>query len=148
MWHEWNELNRMFKAMDALHHRMNNMVTGQEGYRYFGNAGGIPQLGPRANITDTGDYFELKAEVPAVKKEELTVKLQGNYLEIRGERRAKAPEGYVRHRVERGNVSFSRSFTLPADVDSAKVEAMLKDGILTLRMPKLEAAKPRQIAIQ
>jgi HSP20 family protein len=147
MWREWNELNRMFKAMDALHSRMNTMFAGQDDYRYLGTVAGIPQLGPRTNLYDAGDYLVLKAEVPAIKKEDLTVKLQGNYLEIRGERKEKPPEGYVRHRVERGTMSFSRSFTLPADVDSSKVEATMKDGILALKMPKLEAAKPRQITI-
>jgi HSP20 family protein len=57
------------------------------------------------------------------------------------------PEGYKIHKTERLNGTFSRSFTLPDDVDSARVEARLKDGVLYLTLPKSEAAKPRQIAI-
>ncbi len=57
------------------------------------------------------------------------------------------PEGYKVHKTERLNGSFSRSFTLPDDVDSARVEATLKDGVLYLTLPKSEAAKPRQITI-
>ncbi|MBU2431041.1 MAG: Hsp20/alpha crystallin family protein, partial [Proteobacteria bacterium] len=55
--------------------------------------------------------------------------------------------GYKIHRNERGTAAFSRSFTLPDDVDSEKVEATIKDGILYLSLPKSETAKPRQITI-
>lgn len=146
MWRQLNELDRMFKAMDVLHSRMNRMYHDQDGFRYIGS--GIPQMGPRTNLYDVGDHLEIRAEVPAISKEDLNVKLQGNYLEISGTRKEMAPEGYTKHRIERGTVNFSRSFTLPTDVDATKVEANLKDGILTLRLPKVEAAKPRQISIR
>ncbi|MBT8362404.1 MAG: Hsp20/alpha crystallin family protein, partial [Deltaproteobacteria bacterium] len=80
-------------------------------------------------------------------KDAIDLKIQGNYLEISGTRKISAPEGYRVHRSERGSASFTRSLTLPADVDSGKVTATLKDGILVLTLPKSEAAKPRQISI-
>ena len=80
-------------------------------------------------------------------KANLNIKIQGNYLELSGTRESDAPEGYNAHRVERGATSFTRSFTLPADIDSEKVGASLKNGILTLTLPKTEAAKPKQITI-
>jgi HSP20 family protein len=79
--------------------------------------------------------------------DDLNVKIQGNYLEISGTRKADTPEGYKAHRIERGTAAFTRSFTLPADVDADKSEASLKNGILTLTLPKAEAAKPKQIEI-
>jgi len=85
--------------------------------------------------------------VPGLAKDEITIKIQGNYLEISGSKQVAAPEGYRVHRSERGATSFTRSLTLPADVDSQKVSALLKDGLLVLSLPKLEAAKPRQINI-
>ena len=81
-------------------------------------------------------------------REDLQIKIQGNYLELSGNRQAGAPEGYKAHRVERLNSSFTKSFTLSADVDVDKVVAELGDGILTLTLPKLEAAKPKQIEIK
>lgn len=89
----------------------------------------------------------MKMEVPGMAKEDLNIKLQGNYLEIGGTRKPDTPEGYTVHRVERGTTTFTRSFTLPSDVDSDKVEARLGNGLLTLILPKSEAAKPKQIEI-
>ncbi len=103
---------------------------------------------PRTNMYDSGDHFEIRAEVPGLAKDDLGIKIQGNYLEISGTRKSDAPEGYKAHRVERKASTFTRSFTLPADVDVEKVEAGLKNGILTLTLPKAEAAKPKQIEIK
>lgn len=89
----------------------------------------------------------MQIEVPGIAREDLQLKIQGNYLEISGTRKSDAPEGYSAHRVERGTTSFTRSFTLPSDVDAAKVEAHLKNGLLTLTLPKEEEAKPRKITI-
>ena len=68
-------------------------------------------------------------------------------FEAHATRDQKLPEGYKVHKTERVAGTFSRSFTLPDDVDSARVEATLKDGIIFLTLPKSEAAKPRQISI-
>ena len=81
-------------------------------------------------------------------KTDLKIKIQGNYLEIGGTRTVDKPEGYKVHRSERGTERFSRSFTLPDEVDADMVSATLKDGILYLTLPKSEAAKPRQIEIK
>jgi HSP20 family protein len=146
MWTRWSDIDRMFQTMDLLQNRMNRL------FPEYGGLSAIPtwsvaQGGPRTNLYDLGDSLEMKVEVPGVEKDALNVKLQGNYLEISGSRKSDTPEGYASHRVERGTSSFSRSFTLPSDVDTGKVEAHLTNGILTLKLPKLEAAKPKQIAI-
>ena len=85
--------------------------------------------------------------MPGVAKEDLQVKIQGNYLEINGTRKSDLPEGYTVHRTERGSSTFSRSFTLPYEVDADQVTATLKDGLLKMTLPKSETAKPRQISI-
>ena len=92
--------------------------------------------------------LELIAEVPGMGKDDINLKIQGNYLEINGTRKAETPEGYTAHKAERGTASFSRSFTLPTDIDANKVDATIKNGILTLKMPKAEAAKPKQINVK
>ena len=148
MWTRISDIDRMFNAMDLLRSRMNNVFGDFE--RSYGNNYGwaAVETFPRTNLYDTGDHLELLAEVAGLNKEDLNVKIQGNYLEISGTRKSDAPEGYTAHRVERGTASFTRSFTLPSDVDAEKVEATLKDGLLTLTMPKSEAAKPKQVTIQ
>jgi HSP20 family protein len=103
---------------------------------------------PRTNLSDNGDRFELSAEVPGLGKDDISIKIQGNYLELSGQRKTDRPEAYTVHRVERRSSSFRRSFTLPADVDADKVEASLNNGILNLVLPKAEAAKPKQISIK
>ncbi|NOX25769.1 MAG: Hsp20/alpha crystallin family protein [Deltaproteobacteria bacterium] len=147
MWTRIADVHRMFEDMDLLQSRMS---------RFFGDYDRVPGYGgvftggelPLTNFYDTGDHFELKVELPGLAREDLTIKIQGNYLEISGRREAGALEGYTVHRSERGDVNFTRSFTLPAEVDADKVEATLAGGILTMILPKAEAAKPRQIAVQ
>lgn len=147
MWTTLNDLDRMFGAMEQLRSRMNRVLPDEgsifgDDFRWNVTAGT-----PRTNLYDTGSQLEIRAEVPGMTKEDLNIKIQGNYLEISGARKSDAPEGYNAHRVERESVSCTRSFTLPADIDSEKVGASLKNGILTLILPKVEAAKPKQITI-
>ena len=147
MWTRVSDFDRMFTTMDQLRSRMNRLFWDVD--RSYGNDYGwvVTEGMPRTNLYDAGDHFEIKAEVPGMAREDLAIRIQGNYLEISGTRKEDAPEGYKAHRVERGTGSFSRSFTLPAEVNTEKVEAALKNGILTLTLPKAEAAKPKQISI-
>lgn len=147
MWTRVNDMDRMFNAMDLLRSRMNRMFT--DFGRYYGDDYGwrVMSGSPWTNMYDDGDSFRVIAELPGLSKGDLTIKIQGNYLEMSGTRKSDAPKGYKAHRVERGAASFTRSFTLPADIDAERIEAVLKDGLLTLVLPKAETAKPKQIAI-
>lgn len=147
MWTRWSDIDRMFNAMDLLQSRMNRLYP-EYGRTWGWPAWNVSQSGPRTNLYDAGDHLEMQVEVPGIAKEDLNVKVQGNYLEISGSRKSDTPEGYSAHRVERGTTTFTRSFTLPADVDTAKVEAQMANGVLTLTLPKSEAAKPKQITIK
>ncbi|WP_448871939.1 Hsp20/alpha crystallin family protein [Desulfobulbus propionicus] len=143
-----NDIHQFLGAMDLFRNRMNSIFSEFDRTYHPGTAWIGTEAYPRTNLSDTGDNLEIVAEVPGMAKEDLQVKIQGNYLQISGSRKTDAPEGFKTHRNERGAGSFSRSFTLPYDVDSTKVEATLKDGLLKLVLPKAESAKPRQIAIQ
>lgn len=147
MWRRWHEIDRMLNAIDLLQQKMNRMPADYGRFVTLPAAWEAVQVTPRTNLYDAGDHLEMRIEVPGVAREDLDVKLQGNYLEISGARKPDAPQGYTAHRVERGSSAFSRSFTLPADVDASKVEARLVNGLLTLTLPKLEAAKPKQVTI-
>jgi len=142
------DMHQILGAMDLFRNQMNSMFHNFDRTYSTGQGWSTAEIYPRTNLSDTGDNLELIAEVPGVSKEAMNVKIQGNYLEISGSRKSDNPEGYKVHRTEREVASFSRSFTLPYEVDAAKVEATLKDGLLKMTLPKAESAKPRQINIQ
>lgn len=103
---------------------------------------------PPVDIRETDDAFLVEAELPGLKKEDVDITLEGNMLQLRGERRferEKEEEGF--HRMERAYGSFTRTFSLPSRVDSEGVEASFQDGILTVRVPKTAEARPRRIEI-
>jgi HSP20 family protein len=103
---------------------------------------------PPINITQDQDNFYLRAEIPGVKANELSISALRNRVSIAGKREIQREHERVSyHRRERAEGSFNRAVTLPNEVDSARVEARYVDGILTLTLPKSEAAKPRQIAV-
>jgi len=143
-----NDIHQFIGAMDLFRHQMNSMFTDFDRAYASGSPWDAAETYPPTNLSDTGDNLVVVAEVPGVAKEDLHIKIQGNYVQISGSRATNAPEGFKVHRNERSKGFFSRSFTLPYEVESAQAEATLKDGMLTLRLPKAETAKPRNITIQ
>jgi len=142
-----NEIDRMFGAMDLLRTKMDRLFNEMDRPYLHGPAFTLGTNSPRTNLLENGDNFEVRTELPGISKDDINIKIQGNYLEISGKRVIEPPEGYEAHRNERSATTFSRNFTLPDEVDAEKVDATLKDGVLYLTLPKSEAAKPRQIAI-
>lgn len=147
MWTGANDFDRMFDAMDLFRSRLNRMFIDYDGPYGENFSWRVANGSPRTNFYDTGDAFELIAEVPGMSKEDITIRIQGNYLELSGKRPSDAPKDYKAQRVERDVNSFTRSFTLPGDVNADKIKAVMKDGLLSLVLPKAEAAKPKQISI-
>jgi len=145
MFTRWSDIDRMFRVMDLMRGDFDKWSSDTN--RTHGSSWLLGDGIPRTNLYDKGDNFTISAEVPGFAKEDLNIKIQGNYLEMSGKRSSDVPEGYSVHRAERGTFNFSKSMTLPSEVDSTKVEATLKDGILTLTLPKAEAAKPKLITI-
>lgn len=104
---------------------------------------------PPVDILEKGDEIILKMEVPEVDEKAIDIKMEGNVLTIKGERRLE--EGTQRedyHRLERPYGRFSRSFSLPTTVDQGKVKAGHMDGILRVVLPKKEETKPKQIKVE
>ncbi len=103
---------------------------------------------PAVDIVETDEEVVLKAELPDMKREDIGITFENNTLTIRGERKLDETikrENY--HRLERFYGQFSRSFTLPATIDAARISASYKDGVLTVRLPQREEAKPKQIEV-
>ena len=102
----------------------------------------------RLTLGEEGGNYVLRADVPGLTEQDFDISVEGSTVTLRGERKVEVPEGYTAHRRERGTVSFARSFELPARVDADKVTASLKNGVLTLTLPKAAEAQPRQISVK
>ena len=103
---------------------------------------------PPVDIFETENELVLKADLPDVKPEEVEVQVENQTLTIRGQRKFEQQfdkGGF--HRIERSYGTFVRTFTLPSTVDTEKVQANYDNGVLTVTLPKKEAAKPRQVKI-
>jgi HSP20 family protein len=104
---------------------------------------------PRVDIAETDKAFEIKADIPEVNKEDVKVTVHNGVLTVQGERRQEEEEtGKKFHRVERYYGSFTRSFTLPDNVDETKIGASFKDGVLNLQIQKTEETKPKSIEVK
>ncbi|SEA53695.1 heat shock protein Hsp20 [Desulfuromusa kysingii] len=104
---------------------------------------------PRADISETDENFNVKVEVPGIKREDVKISLENHVLNISGEnKQEKEEKGKKFHRVERYYGQFNRSFSLPENVDEEKIEAAFNDGLLTLTIPKTEVQKPKAIEIK
>jgi HSP20 family protein len=123
--------------------RLLESVTGET----FGDVGA--GVFPPVNITQDDDNFYLRAEVPGIKPNELSISAVRNRVSLAGKREIQREHDRVSyHRKERAEGSFNRTVTLPTEVDAERVDARYADGILTLTLPKAEETKPRQITVR
>ena len=140
-----------FRDLQAVQERLNRVFD--EAFR------GVPRGGddewalggswaPSVDIFEHEGNLVLKAELPGVDPKDVDIRLENNVLSLRGQRKL---EGEVKresyHRVERSYGAFSRSFTLPNVVDTEKIKADYKDGVLQVTLPQREEAKPKQIQV-
>jgi HSP20 family protein len=118
---------------------------------FFGNdrSEGTMFWGPNVDVVENEDSFEIRAELPGVKLEDVKLSLDNNVLTISGEKKqeVKADRDNV-IRVERNYGHFERRFSLPSTVQSDQVRASFADGVLRIQLPKAEQAKARQIQIE
>jgi HSP20 family protein len=104
---------------------------------------------PAVDITEKDDEYLVKVELPGVEKNDVQITLESNILTVKGEKKQEKEEkGENYHRMERSYGSFQRSFTLPTTVKSDKIDASFKDGVLSIRLPKSEEAKPKLIEVK
>ena len=107
-------------------------------------------VSPRVDVTESAGAYVVEAELPGVTKENVNISVDGKLVTIEAEvkRATDRKEGETVVFAERGTEKFSRSFKLAAEVDDSKSVAKLENGILTLTLPKKEALRPKQIAVQ
>lgn len=104
---------------------------------------------PEVDIVEGKDRIIVKVDLPGLKQEEISVEVEGDALTIKGERKQEVEkkEGQV-HRIERSYGSFLRSFSLPSNIDAAKVNATYKNGVLDIVLPKREGDKAKEIKVE
>ncbi len=103
---------------------------------------------PSFDVKEGPDAYQFKADLPGIQEADLEISLEGNRLTVSGKREAEAAkEGERWHLAERSQGTFSRTFTLPEEVDSDKVVAELRNGVLTLMVPKRPEVRPKKISV-
>ena len=133
----WREMDRMQKDMDRL---FGSMATGRQR-----RAPSFPPM----NVWASEDSAKITAELPGVSKDDLEINVTGDTLTVSGVRKAdELPESARYHRQERRYGQFERSIQLPYTVNVNKVKASFKNGMLTVELPRVEAEKPKKIAVK
>lgn len=104
---------------------------------------------PRVDITESDDSYRIHADLPGLEKKDVSVTVENNILRIEGEKNEehKKEKGKYYH-LERNYGKFCRSFTLPEGIDTQKINAVMKNGVLELTVPKTEKAQPKSIEIK
>ena len=141
-WTPWRE-------MTSMHNQVNRMFDGPL-FRAPGSDEDVSfgLWNPAVDLFEKDDSFVIKAELAGVDKENITIDLKDGVLTLSGERsydNEVSEDNYYRR--ERTYGKFRRAFSLPADVDSDKIKAEFKDGVLQIEVPKPEERKPKQITI-
>jgi HSP20 family protein len=133
-----------FHELDELHSRMEQLMQGVWSDARFGD--GAPWV-PPVDVEETDDAWIVEAELPGVSKKDVDVQLHDSQLTISGEIKERERTGILRRRTRRVG-RFEYRVTLPGEADADGIDAEMHDGVLTVRVPKPEQAKPRRIDVR
>ena len=137
-WEPFREVEEVLRQYSPFFHR---------GMRRTGAEAG--EWTPVADISETDKEYVIKAELPEVRKEDVKVTLDNGVITIAGERKyEKEQKDATEIRVESFYGTFSRSFSLPENIDAKGIRAETKDGVLRVRIPKMQAAEPQAVSIE
>ncbi|MFN3202975.1 MAG: Hsp20/alpha crystallin family protein [Bradymonadia bacterium] len=139
----WADLEPTFNFFEELRRRMDRVLDEELSTK-------SQQRRPmpfHAVLYDTGEAFELKADLPGIQTESIDLSLEDGVLTIKAERALPHREGYTTHRQERRAVKLGRAFTLPAKVDPELTKAQFDNGVLTVTVGKAPESKPKQIKV-
>ena len=138
-----------FRDLNSLQDRMNRLFEDANRGSRPEDASSTTAWSPAVDIHETDVEIVVQAELPGMDRKDIELNLENNVLTLRGNRefeKEDKDENY--HRIERAYGGFSRSFSIPAVVDDAKIRADYKEGVLTIALPKTQKAKPKQIKIE
>jgi HSP20 family protein len=137
-WFRRGPLAQLRNEMESLFERL-----GEEDGNGFGLV--VPPL----DLSETSDAVQVRLDLPGLEAKDIDVQVRDNQLIITGERKEESEEkGETFHRVERREGTFSRAVSLPYRVNEGKVDAQFRNGVLTIRLPKIEQAKAKRIEVK
>jgi HSP20 family protein len=141
----WSPTRGMVGIQDEMNRLFNDFLSSAPGE----NAeSGLSYWGPSVDISENDDEILLEAEVPGMNRDDIKITIQDNVLTLKGEKKQQAEKkGTNYHRIERSYGSFERSFSLPTSVQADQVKANYQNGILHVKLPKSEEAKPKEISV-
>lgn len=134
----WLDMQGTLSMMDALEREMMGQFD-------LPGAGRTARLG--ATLRDEGEALVLRADLPGLSDADVGLSLEGDVLTLQAERRTNVPEGFKPVRTERPPLRLARSFELPCRVDGDATRASMKDGVLTVTLPKAKEARQRRIPV-
>lgn len=140
-----------FRELEDMSNRLNRLFGRSLPARAEGGSSAMTMFdwAPSVDIAETAEEYQIKAELPEVKKEDIKVAVDNGVLRIEGERKhEKEEKGKKWHRVERSYGSFLRTFTVPDNADPSKIAAEFNNGVLNVRLPKSPAAKPKSVEVK
>ncbi|HEV3188904.1 MAG TPA: Hsp20/alpha crystallin family protein [Polyangiaceae bacterium] len=153
----FGDFDSALAMFDQLRRRMDRLWEDFDStYAYGDYQGGLPTslsaasaaAWPLVNVYDAGANLVVLADVPGLNEKTIQLQISDGTLSLSGERKVDVPKGYSVHRQERLAVAFSRSFALPSKVDAERIKASVKDGVLSITLPKAAEAQPRQITVR
>jgi len=134
-WSSMDPISTIREEMETLFNRLG------------GNGNGM--VAPALDLTEANGGYQIRMDVPGMKADDINIDINGDLVTVSGERKEEKEEkGEKFHRVERQFGSFSRTVRLPFAVKEDEVDAQLKDGVLTLKLPKTEEAKAHRVQIK
>jgi HSP20 family protein len=133
----WNQVQQLQSDLNRVLERWDENGFGPQGLSAF----------PPLNVWEDDEAAYVEAELPGLDRSDIEVYVTGDQLTLKGERKPPQVENAVWHRQERGSGAFARTVTLPYAVDAGKVSADFNNGVLLVRLPKHEAARPRKITV-
>ena len=144
-WRDWpalgfRDLTRQFEEIRREMDRV--LFDGERGFA-LGR-----EVWPSAAVTDSGNAWTLRAELPGLSEKDVELSVNADSVTLRAERKLEAPEGYTVHRRERAGYRLARTFSLRTKIDPDQVRASLKNGVLTVTLPKAAEAQPRQVQVK
>lgn len=141
-WDPWREIEDMFD-------RYTRAIGAPRRSVAAGEVASLADWSPQVDIAETPQEFTIKAELPEINKDDVKVTIDNGVLTLQGERKREVEQKDKKfHRIERFYGSFSRSFSLPENVDANAAKATFKDGVLSLQIPKVAEVKPKGIEVK
>ena len=147
----WGTGGKSGDIFSSLHREVDRVIEDFMQDNNLPFAGENSKMTPRADLSETGEAFEMEIELPGVEEKDINISLSGDLLTVKGEKKSETEKkDKDRHVVERSYGMFERSTRLPCPIDEDKIDAVFKDGVLKITLPKAPEAqtKSKKIAIK